>query len=580
MMETLNTLAHGSVYYEISLLLLISVIGGYLGMFLRQPLVVSFIMVGILVGPSFLNIAQSSEFIELLAHLGISLLLFIVGLKLDLQLIRTTGAVAALTGLGQVVFTSVIGFAICMWMGYSIMESTYISVGLTFSSTIIIVKLLSDKGEADSLHGRVALGLLIVQDLVVVLVMIGLSAFGGQGESPDIISSIGFMLLKGFLLLGGVAVFMRYIVDKLLLKLAHSQELMVLFAASLAVVFSAFCDWMGFSKELGAFLAGISLASTQYREMISSRLKGLRDFMLLFFFIGLGSHIELSTLESQLWPAILLSLFVLIGNPIIMMAIMLRMGYRVRTSFVAGVAIAQISEFSLILLALGLQLGHISNDIMGLVTLVGLITIALSTYLIMYSSEIYNLLDPWLSKLEKDYASQEPGSQMLNNAHGEYDAILFGLGRYGSNIARGLRQNGVSVLGVDFDPSLVRQWQRQGHPATYGDANDTHFPETLPLDQARWVISALPPPREAITEDNLQVTLIHALRTHKYGGKVAVTAHTPSAVNVLRRAGADLVLLPFHDAAASAVNAIISSPDERDARQASLQLEMIEKGQS
>jgi Kef-type K+ transport system membrane component KefB len=568
-----EAIAHGSVFYEISALLVIAVLGGYLGMFLRQPLVVSFIMVGILVGPSFLDIVHSKEQIDLLAHLGISLLLFVVGLKLDLQLIRTTGAVAAMTGMAQVIFTSIVGFAICMWMGYDLVQSTYISVALTFSSTIIIVKLLSDKGEADSLHGRVALGLLIVQDLVVVLVMIGLSAFGGSnGEDTSLLHSIGLMLIKGTVLLGGMALFMRYVVTGLLNRLAHSQELMLLFAISLAVALSSLCDWLGFSKELGAFLAGISLASTQYREMISSRLKGMRDFMLLFFFIGLGSGIEISMLESQLWPAILLSVFVLIGNPIIMMAVMLRMGYRVRTSFVAGITIAQISEFSLIMLALGLQLGHIDTEIVGLVTLVGLITIALSTYLIMYSNEIYDFCDPWLSKLERNHGKAEPGSNAPagHGIEGEYDVILFGLGRYGSNIARGLRQNGVSVLGVDFDPDLVRQWQRQGHPACYGDANDTHFPETLPLGAAKWVISALPPPRGNLMEGNLQVTLLHALREHDYRGKVAVTAHTPSAVSALKRAGAHLVLLPFHDAAASAVNAVISAVERKDARQPQL----------
>ena len=152
---------------------------------------------------------------------------------------------------------------------------------------------------------------------------------------------------------------------------------------------------------------------------------------------------------------------------------------------------------------------------------------------------------------------------------GEFDVILFGLGRYGSNIARGLRQNGVRVLGVDFDPDMVRQWQRQGHAACYGDANDTHFPETLPLASARWVISALPPPRYSM-EGNLQVTLLQALNAHHYHGKVAVTAHTPSAVNALKRAGADLVLLPFHDAAASAVNAVMSAVERKDSRQGQL----------
>ncbi|HKX56562.1 MAG TPA: cation:proton antiporter family protein, partial [Xanthomonadales bacterium] len=460
----------------------------------------------------------------------------------------------------------------CWFMGYNWVESTYISMALTFSSTIIIVKLLSDKGEADSLHGRVALGLLIVQDLVVVLTMIGLSAFGGKAgaESVSLLQSIGMMLVKGTMLLGGVALFMHFVVDRLLNKLAYSQELMVLFAISIAVALSAFCDWLGFSKELGAFLAGVMLASTQYRELISSRLKGLRDFMLLFFFIGLGSHIELVMLQKQIAPAVILSIFVLIGNPIIMMAIMMRMGYRIRTSFLAGVAIAQISEFSLILLTLAMQLGHVDEEIMSLVTLVGLITIALSTYLIMYSNELYDFLDPWLRRFERNEDREEPGSaHELKAIAGEFDVILFGLGRYGSNIARGLRQNGVRVLGVDFDPDMVRQWQRQGHAACYGDANDTHFPETLPLASARWVISALPPPRYSM-EGNLQVTLLQALNAHHYHGKVAVTAHTPSAVNALKRAGADLVLLPFHDAAASAVNAVMSAVERKDSRQGQL----------
>lgn len=566
-----ETITQGSVFTQISVLLIISVVGGYIGMLMRQPLVVSFILVGIFVGPSFLNIAQASEHIDLLAHLGISLLLFVVGLKLDLHLIRTMGKVAAMTGLGQVTFTSVVGFGLCHLIGYSMVESTYIAIALTFSSTIIIVKLLSDKGEADSLYGRVALGMLIVQDLVVVVVMIALSAFSGVGER-SIGAELVYVAIKGIILLGGLGLFMRFVVNGLLDKLAHSQELLVLFAISWAVALSALCDWLGFSKELGAFLAGMTLASSQYREIMGANLKGLRDFMLLFFFIGLGSQIIIQELGAHMLPAVLLSLFVLIGNPIIIMLIMKRMGYRMRTSFMTGMTVAQISEFSLIFMALGLQLGHVESEIMGLVTLVGLITIAISTYMILYSNELYDFMDPWLSYFDKKTPQSEPGSGGDDSEDGVYDVIIFGLGRYGSNIARGLRQNGVTVLGVDFDPDLVRQWQKKGHAACYGDANDLHFPESLPLGTAKWVISALPPPRSTMTEGNLQITLLHALREHNYAGKVAVTAHTPSSVSALKRAGANLVLLPFHDAAASAVNAVISAVERKDIRQGALPL--------
>lgn len=566
----MEAIANVSSFHEISLVMLIAIMGGYVGMWLRLPPVVSFIIMGIVVGPSVLGLASSTTQMDLLANLGISLLLFVVGMKLDLQLIRTTGAVAALTGLGQVVFTSAIGVIFCTILGYGAIESTYISIALTFSSTIIIVKMLSDKGEADSLHGRVALGLLIVQDIVAVLLMIGLSAFGNKGGAqPDLMYTLANLLIKAGLLLGGLAFFIRYGVPRIFAHLAQSSEMMMLFAISFAVALSSFCDWMGFSKEMGAFLAGISLASTQYRDMISAQLKGLRDFTLVFFFIGLGAHIDVLMIKTQIWSALLLSAFVLIGNPVIMMAIMLRMGYRVRTSFLAGVTIAQISEFSLILLAIAVQLGHIHQDVVGLVTLVGLITIAASTYMIIYANDIYEILDPWLSRLEKNDLPQEDGNEQ-STKKGEFDVILFGLGRYGSNIARGLRQNGISVLGVDFDPSLVRQWQRTGHAACYGDANDTHFPETLPLDSATWVISSLPPPRNPLMEDSIQETLIQSLREHHFKGKIAVTAHTPSAVSALKRAGADLVLLPFHDAAASAVNALISSVGRKDGRQGEL----------
>jgi len=163
---------------------------------------------------------------------------------------------------------------------------------------------------------------------------------------------------------------------------------------------SAFGDFLGFSKEVGAFLAGISLASTEYREILSGRMSTLRDFLLLFFFIHLGANLDLSIIGDQVVPAIIFSLFVLIGNPLIVLIIMGLMGYRKRTSFLAGLTVAQISEFSLILATLGFNLGHIDEKTMGLITLVGLITIGISTYLIIYSHQIFNFVSPVLSIFE------------------------------------------------------------------------------------------------------------------------------------------------------------------------------------
>jgi Kef-type K+ transport system membrane component KefB len=361
-----------------------------LGRFLRQPLVVSFIGVGILVGPFGLGLLESIEQIHLLSELGIAVLLFVVGLKLDLTLVKSIGKVATLTGLGQVLFTSVIGYFIGLQLGFAHLTSLYIAIALTFSSTIIIVKLLSDKKEIDSLHGQISIGFLIIQDLVVVLLMITLSAIGTETtDAPGL--TILLVVLKGFGLLLFVGLLMKFVLPWLVNKLARTPELLILFAMAWALALSAFGDFLGFSKEVGAFLAGISLASTEYREVLSGRMATLRDFLLLFFFLHLGSTLDLGIIGDQIVPAILFSLFVLIGNPLIVLVIMGIMGYRKRTAFLAGLTVAQISEFSLILAALGMSLGHIDETTMGLITLVGLITIGLSTYLILYSHQIYNV---------------------------------------------------------------------------------------------------------------------------------------------------------------------------------------------
>ncbi|WP_142849139.1 cation:proton antiporter [Telmatospirillum sp. J64-1] len=547
----------GSVFYELSAILIFAAVVAFIGLRLRQPLIVSFIAAGILAGPSVLNLVQETGYLDLMSELGISLLLFVVGLKLDLHLIRTTGIVALTTGLGQVIFTSVVGYFICLALGLSPLVSIYIAVALTFSSTIIVVKLLSDKGEIDALHGRVALGFLIVQDIVVVLVMIVLSAMGVGAETENGMAlALALMLLKGVLFLGLIAAFIRWGARPLLDRLAGSPELMVLFAVGWAVALASVSDILGFSKEIGAFLAGVTLASTPFRDIIGSRLMSLRDFMLLFFFIELGAHMDLSTIHAQIVPALILSAFVLIGNPLIVMIIMGLMGYRKRTGFLAGLTVAQISEFSLIFAAMGMSIGHLDADMVGLVTLVGLITIALSTYMILYSQQLYARLAPFLGIFERRMPYRETGKGEQAGSE-KWDVILFGLGRYGSNMARGLRQQGLSVLGIDFDPEAVRQWQSQGYTALYGDANDPNFASHLPLHDDQWVIAAVPAQRGALSDSDATRTLLRSLRTAGYRGRIAITAQRPMDIHDLKEAGADLVLLPFADAAHHAVQAVV-----------------------
>ena len=539
-----------SVFVQIGAVLGVAVLGAGLAQFLRQPLIVAFIAVGIVLGPSALGVIEEQSEIDLFARLGIALLLFVVGLKLDLHIIRTVGPVALSSGLGQVVFTSVVGYLIAVALGMGHVESIYVAIALTFSSTIIIVKLLSDKREVDSLHGRIAVGFLIVQDIVVVLVMIALTAFGQAGADTSIGFEALMIVVKGAAMLVTVAVLIRYVLPRLLEHLAHSSELLMLFAIALAVLGASAGDALGFSKEVGAFLAGVSIASTRYREQVAARLVSLRDFLLLFFFIQLGATLDLGALGAQLGPALLFSVFVLVGNPLIVIAIMGYMGYRKRTGFLAGLAVAQISEFSLILAALGLELGHVDRETVGLITLVGLVTISASTYMIIYSHVLYERLAPWLSVFER----ARPYREMDRPAgeEGDVDVLLVGLGRFGAVVAETLRERGARLLAVDFDPEAVRMHARDGYSVHYGDAEDPEFVASLPLSRAKWVVST-------VRDRYITRMLLNGLREQGYRGKVAVSASSRRDAREFEEMGVDLVLVPYADAARETADRLMPS---------------------
>jgi Kef-type K+ transport system membrane component KefB len=535
-------------FYLTAVVLGVAAVIGFLATRLRQPLIVAFIAVGIVVGPSVLGWVERAEPLELFAEIGIAVLLFLVGLKLDLHLIRTTGPVALVTGLGQVAFTSGIGFVLAYVLGMDPVTALFVAVALTFSSTIIIVKLLSDKRELDQLHGRVALGFLIVQDIVVVLVMIVLSTFGGE-TGNDLMVELFLVVVRAAGLVIGLAAIMKWVLPWVLHRLARSQELLIVSAVAWAVSMAAFGDWLGFSIEVGAFLAGFALASTPFRESIGSSLTPLRDFLLLFFFIELGARLDFGAMGTQIPAAILLSIFVLVGNPLIVLVIMGLMGYRRRVGFLAGLTVAQISEFSLIFVTLGFDLGHVGDETVGLVTLVGLVTIGLSTYMILYSHVLFERLEPFLGVFERKRPTK--GDEDLRTDD-TVDAVVFGVGRFGAALTEQLLEEDLRVLVVDWDPQRIQD--EPEHPRlelVFGDAEDGEFPATLPLQRVRSVVCTIPAPATS-------AVLVSSLRRNGYDGPIAVTAHTRADAEWLRSVDADLVLQPFEDAAGSGSDSVIA----------------------
>ena len=247
---------------------------------LKQPILLAFIFAGILLGSSVLGVITYTDLLNVFSELGVAFLLFLVGMNLDLRVFKEIGKTSVITGIGQIIFTTVIGFAIASFLGFEFLESLYIAIALTFSSTIIIVKLLSDKKELNSLYGKISIGFLIVQDFVAIVVLVLISSFS---FSTDITSQISTFVINLVLLFSLFFIASKFLVKKIFDALSENQELLFLGSVSWAFAFSAVAIYLGFSKEIGAFLAGISIASLPYAYQIVGKLKYLRDFFIVLF---------------------------------------------------------------------------------------------------------------------------------------------------------------------------------------------------------------------------------------------------------------------------------------------------------
>jgi len=524
------------IFIELGVILLITTFISIVIKFLKQPLVVGYIISGIFVGPYVFGILHSAEQIELFSKIGISVLLFIVGLSLSPATVKETGKVSLITGLGQIIFTSLIGFWIMILMGFDKTTSLYGSIALTFSSTIIILKLLSDRGDLGKLYGKISIGFLLVQDLVATLILIIVPLFGSYAKNNGEVGGIFlFLFLKG--LVASVALYLiaKFVLPKLSNYLAKSQELLFLFSITWGLVLAGLFYKLGFSIEIGALIAGVTFSASAYSFEISSRMRSLRDFFIVLFFVLLGSHLMITEIGSMILPAVVLSLFVLIGNPFIVFTIMNLLGYRRRTSFMAGLTVAQISEFSLILIALGFSLGHINQNAVSLITLVGIITISGSTYFVVYADQIYNKIKPFLSFLEIKKSKTIEKEEKTDI----YEMIIFGYGRVGFEFVRIAKNLGISYLVVDYNPECLANKRGSNVCFKFGDAEDVEFLDEVQMTKAKIVISTIP-------DTKVNMLLVKHYRFNNKDGAIIVTSHLANEAKSFYSENATYVILSHY----------------------------------
>jgi Kef-type K+ transport system membrane component KefB len=343
------------IYFEITIIIAVAAVLTILFRFIKQPAILAYILTGILLGPLGLLPIRHGEDLELLGQVGITLLLFLLGLELKLRELRSIGKTAIIGGSIQVVFTCIVGMLIGLGLGFSPTISLYLAIGLSFSSTIIIVKLLSDKKDLTSMYGKLAIGILLMQDFFAVMTIILFTGLTPGASASALLPEIAVIGIKVILLFGLVIVLSKYVFPPLVHKISNSSESLFLFSLAWVFVFTAIVTspLIGFSIEIGGFLAGLALANTLESFQIVARMKALRDFFITLFFVMLGLEMKFSNIELIIFPAIIFSLFVIFGKPLIVMATTGLLGYRKRTSFLTGISLSQISEFSLIIFFIG-----------------------------------------------------------------------------------------------------------------------------------------------------------------------------------------------------------------------------------
>ncbi len=516
-----------SIFYDIGLIIIVATFLAYLAGLIRQPLVLAYLAGGILIGPLGFKLISNTGVITTLAEIGIAFFLFIVGLEMNISKLKRLGRPILLAAICQIAITFLAGYLVSR-LFFDLPTAMIISLALTFSSTMIVVKLLSDKREIDTLHGRIIIGILIVQDVVAIFALSFLQS--GNISSMFVVSSI----VKGILLFSITFFVGIFIVPFLFRFAARSQELLFISAVAWLFIVSMFASFLGFSFAIGAFLAGISLAQLDYSFEVVSKVKSLRDFFSIIFFVALGMMIVPSIPQNAAAPIILLSAFVIIGNPLIVMVIMGLLGFSKKPSFLTGIGIGQASEFSLILATQAFVIGKISQGSLSVVAIITAITLVVTSYLIKYDHWIYEKLSGALSIFE--FRKKEI-YKLAHSAEDHFDAVLLGCDRIGYSILNTFRKLKYKFLVVDFNPEVINDLAGKQISCIYGDFEDAEIMNKIDLKKPKIFISTIP-------DFSANVRLLKKVRGANRTALVFLTAVTISEALELYEKGADYVIMP------------------------------------
>ncbi len=523
------------VFTSLSIVIWIVLLSVGLMKALKQPMIIWYIIAGTAISLFLPWLLHANTAFQSFWNLGIALLLFIVGMELNPTIIKDLGKTSLIAWCFQVLITGVLWYFIATVLWFDGMTSSFLAIGFAFSSTIVVLKLLWDRDEMESTSGRLSIGILIVQDLLVMLLILWMATFKSVEHAPSMIIIVG-LIAKVIWLAVGLYFISKYFIPRITKKIAESQEYLFLFSIGRCFILGALFHRLGFWIEIGTLIAWITLANSSYRFEITSRIKPLRDFFIVIFFVLLGSQVSFwTTTTSMLIPLLIFVVFVLIVKPIITMITLGFLGHTRKNNFLTGISLGQISEFSFLIIAMGITSWYIKDPtILSMITLIGLITIAGSSYFLIYGEKIYHFFKPVLSLLpwvrNKEYTK-------INKKN--YEIAIFWYGRFGSNLYEMLHKTHKHILVIDENPWIIAHLQKKKIPCIYGDIGDIDFLQELNLKNSKMIIST-------VKKFDENMILLKTIKQHNPNLIIIlVSNHIHEAIKLYEQ-GADYVILPHY----------------------------------
>ena len=532
---------HGLIE-DIGIVVVVATIIGLITHKLKQPIILGYLIAGVIVGPQIgPPLVIEPENIEIISEIGLILLLFIIGLELDLSSLITSGKRLAVVGIGQFVICVLLGLAVFSFSGVNSgqggLDVLYVALLCALSSTAIVIKSLNDKFELDTLHGKLSVGILIIQDLWAIVILALQPNFNNFQ-----VSIIGLAILKSVLLVGAGFLVSKYILKNIFESISKSPEMVVSVSIGWAALVAGAAGVIGLSKEMGDLIAGVSISTFPYSIHVTAKTLPLRDFFLTLFFVSLG--MEIIAPESTVILASLgLTVFIIISRMVSILPLALKTGASLRTAFISSLNLAQLSEFSLVVASIGLGLGHIQELTFAILIYTMVFTSIISSYLIKYNYQIYHQVEHLLERFRL------PGRGAVHSEAGEHSAypiVILGYHRGAQSLVETLSEQHPhlldTILEMDFNVEALRELQSRQVVGIFGDISHLDTLEHAHLREAEVIISTIP---DVLLKGINNLALVKTCRTLAPNATVIATADLPEQVRELKHAGANEVILPY-----------------------------------